>query len=355
MDTRYLLVHRLPGIDGLPAAAEVEILPPDRDGARAFLTLEKETYFRHLRRLAALGIMTAEVLVPAASTSAAEAVRPATPRERFERALARVDIKDADRDDVLLVVEVAGHADRPSLENLIDLGDFGARLRIFDPEALALAAERALRTAFAGLSLALPERTTDTVHRVGAIAYGVEPTSGRLLYSTDITGSFALTTRSRLDADAVAGAAVLAQGLRSSSDLENVVRLLSLSSSQGGDPLLSFLSAWTALELFVQQVFRTTYEPQLHDLFRAATPASATPFVERMRSVMKDKYNIRDKFVAVASALDAVEADADFATFKRLKERRDDLAHAMKGELATLPSELARVLLRKYLRLHLQR
>lgn len=67
---------------------------------------------------------------------------------------------------------------------------------------------------------------------------------------------------------------------------------------------------------------------------------------------MEGKYNIRDKFVVVASALDEANADEDIEAFEGLKNIRDTV-HTMSLHTASLLVDQTRNLLRKYLRLHL--
>jgi len=67
---------------------------------------------------------------------------------------------------------------------------------------------------------------------------------------------------------------------------------------------------------------------------------------------MKDKYNLFDKFVVIASLLDENPAEKDILEFKRLKNVRDNFFHGEKA--AALPVEQAQNLLRKYLTLHLE-
>lgn len=351
METHYLSIYRLPGVIGLPDNADVTIIPAGSDGARAILTLQKDEYILHLRRRAALGMM-----MPAAMFALSGSQEPSqrvTPTERFHAAFARAQVNDG-TGEVLLVIEVIDRVQSPSLGHLIDVGEIGARIEIFDDEPLAIRAEKALRTAFAGLSLALPDHTTDSMVMMGSAAFAIEPDTDRLLYSLKIQASASMTSATNLGRDAAQNAAAMAQALQSTTDLQNTVRLLSQSSKGHIDQLMAFLSAWTALELFIQQAFKSTYEPRLHALFEKAAPSSASRFLERMRDVMNDKYNIRDKFVAVASALDEVGAEADIVHFAQLKKRRDDFAHAMKDDPTTLPADATRDLLRKYLRLHLR-
>ena len=67
---------------------------------------------------------------------------------------------------------------------------------------------------------------------------------------------------------------------------------------------------------------------------------------------MTDKYKIRDKFVVIASELDAADSDADIDAFQKFKKERDAI-HDMSAPPDTLPIDPVRNLLRKYLRLHL--
>jgi hypothetical protein len=79
-----------------------------------------------------------------------------------------------------------------------------------------------------------------------------------------------------------------------------------------------------------------------------------TNIFTRLRDVMKDKYNIRDKFVLVASELEAANADGDIGEFKELEDERDAI-HEIKIAPDARPTADACLLLRKYLELHLAR
>jgi Pentapeptide repeats (8 copies) len=85
---------------------------------------------------------------------------------------------------------------------------------------------------------------------------------------------------------------------------------------------------------------------------RDASPPARAPFITRLRDVMKDKYNIRDKFIVIASELDIADANSDIELFIRAKDKRDAI-HKMSVPPEALPIHEARHLLRKYLELHL--
>lgn len=88
----------------------------------------------------------------------------------------------------------------------------------------------------------------------------------------------------------------------------------------------------------------------IYDTLNRAT--AATAFVSRLRNVMKGKYSIRDKFVVIASILNAAAADIDINRFGELKRERDGIHEMAPGHsgYSVAPTQ---DLLRKYLRLHL--
>lgn len=49
--------------------------------------------------------------------------------------------------------------------------------------------------------------------------------------------------------------------------------------------------------------------------------------LDRIESVMRDKYRLVDKFTMLATTLARRDADADIDTFAQLKASRDELSH----------------------------
>lgn len=132
----------------------------------------------------------------------------------------------------------------------------------------------------------------------------------------------------------------------------DVIRLLSKSMDLSNDQLLSFLSAWAALEIFVSKTFKE-YERLIFD-DSGSGPISAHPeVIKRMRDVMSDKFRLTDKFAIIAGALGKEDVDADLKIFGNLKGVRDKLFHGQEIQIQDLPYEATRNLASKYLRLHL--
>ena len=70
---------------------------------------------------------------------------------------------------------------------------------------------------------------------------------------------------------------------------------------------------------------------------------------------MRDKYKPLDKFVIVSAELDPAAADGDIQIFQRGKELRDEFSHGEATDENALPVADVQGLVRKFLRLHINR
>jgi hypothetical protein len=324
MDLKHLSIYSVVGLIGLPNSTDVYLI--SKPGECAILTVNREQYYVHFRRKAAFVSNTA-----------------------FPE-WGSVDCP-------LLVVEALGSTTTEGADwkadRLVECGDFGFVVNRLGLDA-ALLAERCkptLQAAVAGISLALPPNITPTIEHVGDITFAIEPETLRPLYSVVVSGSATLVLAASTSTTILEDAANYAGSLSKDDLLQSVVRLLS-QSLQTHDNLLAFLSAWGGLEIFIQKTFKSTYEQQIYSRLTGAAAAAAAPFMKRLRDVMKDKYNIRDKFVVIASSLNNIDADADIQLFQQLKAQRDGV-HEMRFSSSSLDPDKVRTLLRKYLRLHL--
>lgn len=137
--------------------------------------------------------------------------------------------------------------------------------------------------------------------------------------------------------------------------LIDVARLLSRSMLENSDPLLSFLSVWSGLEIFINKNFKQYEELILARLTIGNPPFVPVQLIERISKVMSDKYRLSDKFSVIATELADPDLEQDQNTFDSIKVTRDKLLHGEDIPLTSLPIVDANKLLRKYLRLHLAR
>lgn len=136
-------------------------------------------------------------------------------------------------------------------------------------------------------------------------------------------------------------------------ELTNASRLLVQSLHEKNDKLFSFLSAWSGLEIFIAKVFKS-YEAIIFAQLRDAK-GIFPKHVERILNVMEDKYRLLDKFSMISNVLAPSEADAEIDLFKKIKDMRDSIMHGNAISLDALPIEKTQSLLRKYLRLHIEK
>lgn len=134
--------------------------------------------------------------------------------------------------------------------------------------------------------------------------------------------------------------------------LKTPFRLFTQSLEIANDELRSFISAWSALEIFTNKVF-SIYEKQfIINITDDHNSHGVNQFLARIKNVMKDKYRLSDKFSLIASFL-SNEIEEDIKLFKSLKDIRDIISHGKEFDEESLPVEDARKLAAKYLKCHL--
>ena len=341
MEQTHIIVHRVRGIIGLPVDGRAYLIGQLGAVASAFLTVERDPYFLHLRRLKAFGETCAQVFLSGSGL---------IERERFERALAVCVIPEGiDFDKPLLIVEVREQVTRFHSDRASDVGEISLGIDCLETQNLARSGEILLEAATAGISLALPSSTSPVATRLGHATYVTDPQTGRLTYTLDMSASSSSWSMTSVSQELLAQAASMATALWTKSDLKTVSHLLSRSIRTTDDPQ-AFLTAWAGLEVLISKSFKSTYEQRIYEALSVAT--SSDQFLRRVRDVMKDKYRVADKFAVMCSFLDPTESETDIKSFMEIKADRDGI-HEMKLGASGYPTSRTQRLLMKYLRLHL--
>ena len=191
--------------------------------------------------------------------------------------------------------------------------------------------------------------------RMGEVLYLVEPDSQKPIYTFTVEfGAAKLSLATPLTDAVLSSATKHISKLSDEKALTRPISLLSTSLERGTDELEAFIAAWSALEIFVNATFKTTYELRWFDIMQDGAPISAKPVFQRFKDVMSDKYRLADKFLIIASVLDSDSATTNAENFRNLKSVRDNLSHGLETP-THLPTEAVQNLLFKYLSLHLDR
>jgi len=175
---------------------------------------------------------------------------------------------------------------------------------------------------------------------------------GKPVYSISFSMSAEASVSTPLSEEAAKRIADRYAALNQENDLDAVERLFSQMAEYGADRLKSFLSGWAALEIFIAKSFKS-YEQTFFSPFTNAEQSTLRErFLVRIKGVMKDKYRLTDKFIAVTAILfpgiDDAEAEKNYADFCRLKGLRDSIFHGEPFSEKDLPVHELAALLRKY-------
>ena len=137
---------------------------------------------------------------------------------------------------------------------------------------------------------------------------------------------------------------------------ESVERLFSEMSNNNNDQLKRFIFGWTALEILIAKSFHDYESIFLSPFTDGAQNTLRGKFLDRIRHVMKDKYRLTDKFVAVTSILfphaKDRESDGYYRTFTKLKRLRDIILHGERFNESSLPILELSELLQQYILAH---
>ena len=141
-------------------------------------------------------------------------------------------------------------------------------------------------------------------------------------------------------------------------DLESVERLFSEMTKHENGGLKTFIFGWTALEILIAKSFKDYEDVFLSPLTEGGQPSLRGKFLDRIKSVMKDKYRLGDKFMAVTSVLfphiSEAEAQRNYRRFFELKRLRDCILHGERFNEQGLPILELSDLLRSYIDAHLK-
>src|SRR6185437_6548049 len=176
--------------------------------------------------------------------------------------------------------------------------------------------------------------------------------AGKPIYSISFSMSAEGSVSTPLSNEAAARIGARYVALNQENDLDSVERLFSQMADYGTDQLKAFLSGGAALEILIAKSFKSYEYAFLSPFTNADQPTLRERFLARIKCVMKDKYRLTDKFIAVTAVLfpsiEDAEAEKKYAEFCKLKELRDSIFHGEPFSEKDLPVHEMAALLRQY-------
>ncbi len=240
----------------------------------------------------------------------------------------------------------------PELKSARCLGNIGWGLDAIDLNEYRVHHKAPSHSLATALSLALNDANASPDIRFVQDGIHVKGRNGFVLYPrTFEAGHVSVLISSVLTEGTLDSASAHLPALLADSNLESAVSIFVHSQTTVADNVRSFISAWAALELLVNILWRRNWKDWV-DLFESNY--SSVPEWERdFRKMKSSQYALRDKFFAVACVLDLDCAAADAEIFTRAHKLRNLFYHRREGADQDLPTGEVQNLFRKFLKLTL--
>lgn len=238
---------------------------------------------------------------------------------------------------------------KPSAERKV--GELHIALDVLDKDSVRNQNKDDIKTALSTLALISnkiigAEKVTD-----GLIIYNEKD---EIIFPFTFKGGFASAyVSSPLDNSAIKDISKLFNQLKRHKELERVTELLVSSLKSSHDSLRAFLACSIGLEIFVNKLFPSFEIDFFKEINQGDHPEIRGKYLDRIRTVMKDKYKISDKFSIISLRLSPTTVDNDAIIFMRVKQQRDLLVHGQNITDQELDVENAQRLLTAYLKLYL--
>lgn len=343
MKRRHVVVFRVFGIAG--SNTDITI-PLPAGGYECVLTQNADPWLEASDRASAIGSLMLRAMF-----MREDGTLKATPEERVEAEAARIREERAGtmKSSHFLVLH---RTDEATIELPKTTRETDRYVVCFDAiDKAALRRDQRPEVAHAIMSLALAFPRILGLDQVRD-AVDLHRDDGKQVVSLSFEMRGNLTITTGVAPGDLADAASVADAVRAADRMTRVELQLMDALSTHTDRLRGFLSAFFALECFVNQAFKL-YEAKLYDAMRPTGKSTVHLLLDRIRGKMHEHYTLADRFALVAGQLDPNSSEGDFEEFKKAKKHRDRFSHGESIDEAALPiSEVLRIL-RKYLALHL--
>ncbi|WP_445405980.1 hypothetical protein [Acinetobacter pittii] len=156
----------------------------------------------------------------------------------------------------------------------------------------------------------------------------------------------------KLNSNEALSAKEIASHFFSDSDLSKVINVY----SQSLTPFINghmhaYISAWTALELFIVKQFNDLRE---YIIIKIKNNEKYVDLHSRLTDQSNNKFSLVDKFTAINFYYQNNNMDSDLKEFKSLKSIRDKFFHKLEGDIEDLPLERTRKLFTTYLHYYIE-
>lgn len=346
MRYKYLAAYKLIGLR-LPVNNKEQLLCEyPAISANAFITSCLDSHLSELDRASAIGNFMLNFIIGHGSDVEFE--------ERLERELVAINKKRKEKigDGVFVIFEAEGELESFNHQNEKELPDFNIVIDGAEKQPIRDKYQVPISGILSGFVLG-----SEQVYSIQKVTDGIIfiNVNDKPVYSYTLEVNAKAMVSSILTEDAITFVRNNAKSLGKHQKLVDSARLLSKSLNVNNDDLQSFLLVWAGMEIFVNKNFKEFEEVAFTKLNGGDTPVVPSVFFRRIKNVMNDKYRLTDKFSLISSELSPDSSDEDIKQFEVIKGIRDTFMHAHDIPISTLPTENTRILLKKYLKLYVQK
>ncbi|MDK1493080.1 hypothetical protein QN219_24045 [Sinorhizobium sp. 7-81] len=248
----YIKVWKLLGVSKLPAGPQTSTLgDPPMDFS---LTEDPEPYFVHIDKFQAVANGLLKGLLKGGEDGSLE--------ERLDSEIGAAKARRAEnrRLGSYLIALAVTDVPEPEFKARRDAGDFEIAIDGLDKEAIHKTYRPAIDAILTGLALRLPSNADLRCEEIGSVIF-LTTNGAKPLYAFSFTrGNATLSVASLPPADLLDVAGSMAEKMLDDTKLRRPIALLTSSINNTSDPLQAYLDGWNALEIFVQSVFKSTYD-----------------------------------------------------------------------------------------------
>lgn len=343
----FLAAYRVLGISQTPDSPDLELFLGSNPTTRVLITSDLDRHWFILDRHAALGTMMLRGMLGMPQAHKFE--------ERLEQEIQAVRKQKPPGPGIggVLIIEIKGESSAVVGDQSTEKDDFVVCFDAYDKEALRTQLQN--RTSAIVAALRIASDGTYDLEKIGDGSYLLS-SEGKVIHSfSPKMGNPTLYVSRQMRDEGVLQVRADINLLLKENKLDNVMRLFAHSLDRKTDSFRTFVSAWSALELFIAKVF-PFYEEMLHDeLSKGHVSPGLTKYLSRIKEVMKGKYSLTDKFTVISVFLDPTTDSKDITQFTLIKKVRDNLFHGDDISDSSLPNDELHALFEKYFRNHIRR
>jgi hypothetical protein len=260
-------------------------------------------------------------------------------------------LKDHSGSGCCLVYRAKGQVDQPvNLRASRRYTEVGVALDAFDGSVVREEHKLIVRSIATAVSIALTDTNGSPEIRFLADNVHLLSKDQTVIYVRTLKmGAASVFVTTMLSDELVTAVETYTAGLCSDSKLSSVASLFALSQHKSNDNLRSFISSWSAFELLIYNLEKK-YRDAFHELLQSDDVALPSWDADLRVTDIGD-YRLRDRFYAVACAINLTEAEADTKKFNELNSKRNDYYHRLTIEDTELPTHDVQSLFRKYLKI----